>query len=328
MGEPTQNQPDQISQGHAGKLRSLVSGLVKGHLDEHPLQKAAVEWFKSEGRDVKNGRVLFSVLAIGLMAACWWVTHRVDNKIAEAEMSATNGIHTAEAKGLNDKIEQLKTDKVELRQQSDKFELQAQNDRNALAPWVQLAKSQFSDASVSNGLDRLFQHVAAMESRQPRFDLQLNGLEVTNGMVIELPTTRQIDMIVFNRGEDTASGVTIELMMPIATTNVVYSDHWRSFPGYRFLNVTHNKPQKLEGVSSWMCTSEHRIPWNDAFSASPFIISTNSSKSFVTQEMLEHLGFVVTATAEKNYVYPMLPMQIDIFSDNSKRQTLKVLLSY
>jgi hypothetical protein len=44
--------------------------------------------------------------------------------------------------------------------------------------------------------------------------------------------------------------------------------------------------------------------------------------------MLEHPGFVVTATAEKNYVYPMLPMQIDIFSDNSKRQTLKVLLSY
>src|SRR5690349_21080496 len=94
------------------RIKELVSKTIHGHLEEHPSLKAVVEWFQKEGKGVKHGWVLFSVLALALMVVAGRGTHWVDQKLYDSEMSATNTIHSSKVDGLNEKIEQLKSDKA------------------------------------------------------------------------------------------------------------------------------------------------------------------------------------------------------------------------
>jgi len=308
----------------------LVTTTFNGYLEEHPFQKAIYTWFKKEGQGVRNGWVLFFALALGFIVLAARGMHWVDDKIHVSEMSATNGIHAAETKGLNSKITQLESDKSDLTRQRDKSDLQAQNDRNALAPWMQLAKSKYSDETPSNSLEMLFQHVAAVEAREPKFELYLDRTHLTDLCTVTLSTNRQIHIRVVNIGGETATGLEIILTMPVAVTNVSCTG-WRLVSGEIYLVPTGQlfpEGKSSNNLNAWRVISDSSIASFDSFGAPAFSISTNLPTLSITQAIIRDFGFGVVPHNIEDLSGSCMPAQIAVFSQNSKKQKLQFLMKY
>lgn len=306
------------------RFKELLSTAFHGYLEEHPFAKAVYSWFRKEGKGVKSGWVLFSVLAVGLMALAGYGVNWIDQKLEDAEMSATNGIHAAKIDELNDKIDQLKSEKSDLIRQRDKSDLQAQNDRNALAPWMELAKSRFADENPSNSLALLFEHVIAMESRAPKFEVFLNRQPIINDQTtVPLATNREVDLKVKNNGEETAAGLEVSITTPLNETNVLCQGWIKTAGDIEVGGET------IEGVNNWRMVADHGIAFGDGFPLPAFKIETNLPSIPVSNEMMKRLGWVFYRGSNEippNAAY--IPMEITVFSLNSKRKTIRLLLKY
>jgi hypothetical protein len=320
-GQAAEAPPEKTPKG----FRSLALKLVEAYFEEHPIQRAVFEWLRKEGSGVRNGWFLFALFALMLVSVAAWGVHRIDAILADSAMSATNAIQQSKIETLTQKSQDLQRDKDELRQDRDTYKLAAQNADNALAPWKQLANNAYSDVPIQQRMDSLFQHVAALEASQPKFDVQVNELEVTNGTTITLEATREIRIKVRNTGENTASGITIVLSMPLASTNAICPG-WSLGNGEMEDSATH---QPIKGASIWYVVCDHRVPSQDGFPAPGFIISTNAPEPAISWEMMLQFSFghpvinPIDTTPSR-----FLPAQLSVFSDNSKRQNLQFLLSY
>jgi hypothetical protein len=78
-------------------------------LEEHPSQKAIVNWFKKEGKGLKHGWVLFFVIALGLIYASGRSVHWIDKQLNNAAMNETNTVQSATNHEYETKIDTLKT---------------------------------------------------------------------------------------------------------------------------------------------------------------------------------------------------------------------------
>lgn len=271
---------------------------------------------------MKQGLILFLILiAAPLVFVTTCGVRHVYIRKAESTMAATNSFRDSEKSGLsttiqtqNTTISDLKHDKDGLLRQSDKFEEKAQNAENALAPWKQLANSQFTNAPFNQRLDLLFEHVAALEVIRPRFDVNLNGRSLKDGTAVVLSNTRSMQIDVVNTGEETAFDVTIVLFLPIASTNAECSG-WEKASGM----VYNKNRQELKGWSSWRIISQNDLSADDSFGTPSFTISTNLPAQII--------GLSTTNIFQGSLVQTM-PAEISVFSRNSKRTLILFSLSY
>jgi hypothetical protein len=306
--------PPQQDKPHRKALAILRDSALERWPEIKPLEKGLREAW----RQMKQGLLLFLVL-IGAPVALltYYLTHHIDGELYNASVSVTNVVHKGEIKELDASISQLKQkvqgleqDKNLLRQERDKSDLQAQNDRNALAPWMQLANSQFTNAPFNQRLDLLFEHVASLEAKSPRFTVFVNDLEITNRMILSLSEDRKMIIRVENDGEETAPNITVFLTLSTVLSNPICPG-WQPISGS--LHDEHRK--KLEDMFGWKVVSDNAIASHDSFLAPPFSISTNAPPLVV-------VGYL------PDKAVPGATANITVYSTNSKKQEITFLVVY
>src|SRR5882724_2713262 len=107
----------------------------------------------------------------------------------------------SELSTLRQQVSDKDHENVTLTLARDKAETEKQNAENALAPWKQLADSQFTNTPLTKRLDLLFETVSSLsnvlgtlDSEAPKLGLSINGLAMSNLMSVILNTNRNIKL--------------------------------------------------------------------------------------------------------------------------------------
>lgn len=174
-------------------------------------------------------------------------------------------------------------------QERDKAQLESQNDKNALAAWIMLAKSENTNTPLTERLDLLAQGVeentksltnvfGASISLTPKFDVSINGEKIPNGSlpysVINLKNSRSILISIANSGDVAVDKLTTTFGANLDRTNLTASG-WDLYPpGTGLLGLQ----------SSWKIIAQDVLGSGDSFNENSLLISTNyNSPAFLAK---------------------------------------------
>jgi hypothetical protein len=217
---------------------------------------------------------------------------------------------------LTGKIQERDTRISELIQERDKAQIESQNDKNALASWIILAKSSNTNTPLTERLDILTGWVEAntksltnalssIGPSMPEFELYVNGILITNDNVISLKESRQLQLKVFNKTQATAEQLSVGFLAPfaLATSNVIAST-WELSPGATGFENGHMTDKVA--VNCWIWTANKSLGGFSGYNVNTIEISTNYPAQ----------------------TYPVLPVKFYVYSNRSKYQAFVLFLTF
>jgi hypothetical protein len=248
-----------------------------------PFARPIWKFFVREGKAVKHGWVAVAVIVVITV----YFTHRWTEGDVDAKISAATNYFGGVLAKKESEISELKGELADAKQDRDKYQLM-------IAPFEAMAIAKYTNAPLDQRLDLLTAAMTAItnvlsgiESSRPTFALLIYDLPTTNGQVIILEKSRELNIGAGNKGDVTAKNVTIDFLTPIAASNIIFYSDWHPEPVAEHPNgIAYNH---------WIATSELSEGKHDAFIAARITISTN-------------------------FTEPSFPVSIRIHSDESKTQ--------
>jgi len=231
--------------------------------------------------------------------------------------AALVGNYQLEVQKLNEKNHEKDNSILQLIQERDKAQIESQNDKNALASWIVLAKSSNTNTPLTERLDFLAGWVEAntrsltnalsgLNLERPEFDLYVNDILITNGAIISLKESRKIQLRVVNTTQTTAEQLSIDFLAPFALdkTNVIVGNEWQIQPP---VTAIKNGLWTTNTVgNNWRWIADKSVAGMAGFYPQTFEISTN----FPSQK------------------YSVIQVTFNIYSNGSKKQTFSLALTF
>jgi hypothetical protein len=250
--------------------------------------------FESHNTTVKKARALAFLVVLGVLTG---VTGFLLKGCSDSgtisslvQNGQSNGVvmlsYQVENTHLNRRVSDDQSALAELKRQRDEA-------NNALAPWVQLANSHFTNTPVTKRLDSLYEIVKAnaeaftsilqaMTIDRPTFRLTLNEEPLSSisedvsapYRIMAIPEPRELRLRVENVGKVTAEHLTISVLCPVNMTNV-NGTGWEAQAAGKWQGNIGGQEVHLNDLSHWVVVADKSIANNSLFIAPRFIISTN-----------------------------------------------------
>lgn len=189
----------------------------------------------------------------------------------------------------NAKIKSLETDKENLTKERDKAQEQ-------LAPWVQLANSQFTNTPLTKRMDALLETVSTLKANEPTFALFVNDKLVTNRETIGLDISRKISLRLRNTSSITVEDATLSLNSRLVQKDVIA-------PGWDFqalpVQFIDDKVITQTNMIHIQVKAQNHIPSRSFFIAPDVIVSTNCVQKAVYAEI------TVSSKGSRKYEYQL-----------------------
>jgi hypothetical protein len=196
---------------------------------------------------------------------------------------------------LSTKFEETKSAMSELVRERDKAQLESQNDKNAIAAWIMLAKSANTNTPLTERLDSLTGSLtnllSGLSAQNSALSIKIDDVAQTNvdhtpGAVVPasrfmLQKSNEFSISAENRSAIAAQHISISFFAVIDPTNLMASGWQQQVP---------SGPR-----SHWYIVAEHSIGQFEAFQAPPMKVSTNFQEPF--------LRAVITAHADNSTTY-------------------------
>ena len=243
-----------------------------------------------------------------------------------ANLSSAIQSNLTSALTLNGQLREKDSEIQKIIGEKNKAEINENIAKSAAATWQLLAQSGNTNTPLTERLDSLINGVAknteslssafggsiissnllaALESDKPYFELFINNHSVTNGSIVSIKDSRELDLKVHNLSTITADGLTIDLstLTTIGFTNVIYGDFWRQQPANGLLMSGLISTAEVGNHWSWYDNETPHIPGNVTRSINYFRISTNMP-------------------------FPIVPITIELSAARSKLQTYHIFVTF
>lgn len=306
-------------------------GTIRDSLfEQYSAAKPWRDWWgeRFPGMKLKK-RVVVVVLALILIVVSMYAGYRMERSRSDARNSFLAGQLLERDRvnqGLRDEIRDnkrsseaeilnLKTDFNEVRRQKDsevaKLTMERESALQRNTQWESLPANILNLYSniYANAPTNIQQFGSLMQSftnslndvvsSRPYFEIILNKSKITVGQAVELDHSRSVLLNVMNVSETTAQNVCLSIHSPIEKTNLL-SEGWLASP-FSLTSLDGNVVQEIPGWNSW---------------------SWKADKSLAAQ----NTHYAATLTVSTNYHGSVLPMIIEAYSDNSKKQMFAIVL--
>jgi len=206
-----------------------------------------------EGKGVKSGWFAFIIFTV---IAFWGGCHYSERNIDE-KLSGITNYFGGELSKSESRITSLKDELDDAKRDRDKYQTDFLNAQNALAPWMELANSQFSNAPISKRLTLLFNQAEENTELLTNAIENLNAEKATIGLSVNDIVLTNVDItrgaaftntfIYTSKTNDIIFGIicasktipainpVIRIVADINQTNIV-TDGWSTEPKYTSQN--------------------------------------------------------------------------------------------
>jgi hypothetical protein len=264
------------------QFKKLFALARKVLYEERPSVKHIVQFFIEEGKGVKRGWALFTVVAIILSAGIWLAAdHQADKKVTTLQIrfSSSNAFLLGRIDQLGDDVRKLqktiddnKTDFNETKREKDaeiaKLTMERDSAMQQKSQLESLPETALLTYSNANALMR-------NDPAAPDFRLMINGLSLTNYFstgqyyFVPLVQNRDISFVVqkLKEGEYAVDNLTIDFLAALDATNMIADNRWEfQLLPFEYGGRTWN---------SWETISKHTVTSVKGFDVTTFSISTN-----------------------------------------------------
>jgi hypothetical protein len=160
----------------------------------------------------------------------------------------------------------------------------------------------------------------------PRFEVKINDSTspITNGAIVSLPMDRTINLLILNTGEVTAENVSIDFLTILNPTNVLYTGWDLQASSINFATM-----KTISNFTHWRVVSDRSVAIGNFFSAPPIKFSTNITSLSCSVAVLKKV-FVSPGLENlpDDLIIPFVPVQIEVYSDRSKKRDLFFYLKF